>query len=724
MNIKITHSWLMEFLDTKATPLQIQEYLSLCGPSIERIEKAGDDWIYEIEITSNRIDTVSVVGIAREASAILSRFNILARFKPPQIKSPVDNPVLPFTIKDPQKLCNRLMAVVMDNVSVGESPEYIKNRLVAAGIRSLNNLVDITNYVMLEIGHPTHVFDYDRIKTNNFLIRHAKKEEKIKTLDEKTYELFENDIIIDDGNGKIIDFPGIMGTANSVVTNETKRIVFFIESNDSVAIRKSSMTHGIRTMAASINEKYPDINLVQTTLFRGIELFEKHANAKVASQIFDIYPNPAQDVKIEVSYQYLTDRIGVEIPKKQIDDILKDLGFTICHPEHSEGSNEYKHKIPQSPKLLRNDTGCNDKFTVTVPSFRSHDVQQPEDIVEEIARIYGYHNIPSQLPLMVYIKQPENTERLFQYQQVIKTFLKHQGCFEVMNYSACSQDLLEAFGLQTKAYLEITNTISQDIKYLRQSLIPSLVKNIKDNEGYQSSLKLFEIAKTYIPTKADLPVENFKIACVVNTNFFDLKGILDGLVKELNIDEVRVETAKNSLFTSTMQGNLVCHCDPELSRGRSYNPEYSSRDNPVNIRHPIGNGIATSLPSVAPRNDISVIGSFGKISAEHTSKFQLKTDVFAFELDFTELISTARLMPVYKKFSQFANIHLDLTIEHSRPYNEMISIAKKHAPYLVEVSLKDTYKNNLTLHFVFASSDRNLTEMEAMGELENIKKLI
>jgi len=654
MNIKITHSWLTEYLETKATPQQIQEYLSLCGPSIERIEKVGDDCVYEIEITSNRIDTVSVVGIAREASAILSRFNIPARFKPPQIKSPVDNPVLPFTIKDPINLCNRLMAVVMNNVSVENSPEYIKNRLLVAGIRSLNNLVDITNYVMLEIGHPTHVFDYDRIKTNNFLIRQAKKGEKITTLDEKTYELFENDIIIDDGTGKIIDFPGIMGTANSVVTNETKRIVFFIESNDSVAIRKSSMTHGIRTMAASINEKYPDINLVKTALFRGIELFEKYAKAKVASKIFDIYPNPVQDKKIEISYEYLTERIGVTIPVNKIKDILLNLGFKIYEK--------------------------NNKLEITDPSFRFHDVSQPEDIVEEIARIYGYHNIPSQLPPMVYIKQPEDTERLFQYQQVIKTYLKHQGCFEVMNYSACSQDLLETFDLQTKAYLEITNTISQDIKYLRQSLVPSLIKNIKDNEGYKSNLKLFEIAKTYFPTEKDLPEEKFKIACVVNTNFSDLKGLIDGLVKELNIDEVTIESIVNKFFTSSTVGEIK-----------------------------IGN---------------KVIGNFGKISAEHTAKLQLKSDVFAFELDFTSLIATARLMPVYKKFSQFANIHLDLTIEHTRPYNEIISIAKKNATHLIDVSLKDQYKNNLTLHFVFASNDRNLTEKEAMEELEKIKKLI
>jgi len=654
MNIKITHSWLLEYLDTKATPAQIQEYLSLCGPSVERIEKTGGDWIYEIEITSNRIDTVSVVGIAREAAAILNRFNIPARFKPPQIKTPASNPILPFVIADPKHLCNRLMAVVMDQVTVLKSPEYIKNRLVAAGIRSLNNLVDITNYVMLEIGHPSHVFDYDRIKTNNFLIRHAKAGEKITTLDEKTYDLYENDIIIDDGTGRVIDLPGIMGTANSIVTDQTKKIVFFIESNNSVAIRRSSMTHGIRTLAASINEKYPDISLVQTALYRGIELFETLANAKIASRIFDIYPSPRQNNSVNVGYRYLCERIGVDIPKNQVNNILKDLGFGI----------RVKENI----------------IEIDIPSYRTHDVRQPEDIVEEIARIYGYHNIPSQLPPLVYLKQPEDTERLFQYQQIIKTFLKHNGCIEVMNYSACSRELLDSFNLRPDRHLKITNTISEDIKYLRQSLIPSLSRNIKDNEGYRPKLKFFEIAKTYLPADKNLPEEKFKIGCAVNTSFEDLKGLIDGLMNELNIKDVQFKAGKNPVFAPAMAGEIL------IGKTR--------------------------------------VGFFGKIASIHAARLRLKSDVFAFELDFTAPVSNARLMPAYKPFSPFANIHLDLTVVHSRPFAEIVKIAKQKAAHLVDITLKDAYKNNLTLHLVFASLAQNLTEKEAQKELEQIKKTL
>ena len=183
MNIRITHRWLLEFLDTKATPQEIQKYLSLSGPSIERIEETpGGDFIYDIEITSNRVDTASVIGIAREAATILTRFGIPAKFKPLKVEEPtLETTALPIEIQD-SGLCTRVLGVVMDNVSVKPSEDYIVKRLEAAGIRSLNSLVDVTNYIMMEVGHPTHVFDYDRIASHKLIIRHAKDKEKIETL--------------------------------------------------------------------------------------------------------------------------------------------------------------------------------------------------------------------------------------------------------------------------------------------------------------------------------------------------------------------------------------------------------------------------------------------------------------------------------------------------------------------------------------------------------------
>ena len=233
MNIKITHKWLLEYLETDATPEEIQKYLSLCGPSIESIMKINDDYVYEIEITSNRIDTASVAGIAREAVAIFPGFSKKAVFKKPNLDLPAyKQNTISLNIFDKEKLTNRIMAVIIDGVHFSKSPAYIKTRLESSGIRSLNNLVDITNYVMIETGHPTHVFDYDRIKTGNFFFRSAKKGEKLITLDKKLFNLQGGEVIIDDGSGRIIDLPSIMGTENSVVTPDTKRIIFFIDNLD------------------------------------------------------------------------------------------------------------------------------------------------------------------------------------------------------------------------------------------------------------------------------------------------------------------------------------------------------------------------------------------------------------------------------------------------------------------------------------------------------------
>lgn len=653
MNIKILHSWLLEFLDTKATPQQIQQYVSLCGPSIESVEKISDDWVYDIEITSNRIDTVSVVGIARETATILNRFNIPAQFKKPNISEPpLPTHTLPFFIQDDKRLCKRLMAVVMDHVIVGNSPEIIKKRLETAGIRSISNLVDITNYVMLEVGHPTHVFDYDRIKTNTFILRNAKKEEKITTLDEKTYILFETDIIIDDGTGRVIDLPGIMGTANSVVTEDTKRIVFFIESNNPQAIRKSSMKHGIRTMAASINEKNPHPDLVKEALFRGIELFNQYANANVASSIFDIYPGIVSPKKIFVDISFIQRKIGLIIKEEQIKTILTDLEF----------------KVKNIKGMLE----------IEVPAFRYFDVSEKEDIVEEIARIYGYHNIPGKLPPLTHIKQPIEIERFFYFQNIVKTFLKHQVFHEVLNYSAYSSVLLEKFDLKETEHLYITNTISQDFKYLRISLIPSLIKNLKDNEGFSNDFNLFEIAKTYIPQQKNLPEERFKLSFVTKKSFLYCKGILESLLKELHITNYSFTPSSHPYFAKTMQAELCI-------------------------------------------NSISV-GVFGKIKNTITNKFQFSSSVFTGEFDFGNLIENARLMPVYKPFNPHAAIQLDLTIIKNQPYSEIICLAMKSAPHLTHISLKDTYKDNITLHLVFSSPKRNYTENEALIELNNIKE--
>lgn len=513
MNIKITYNWLLEYLDTDATPYDIQKYLSLCGPSIESVTKIGNDYVFDIEITSNRIDTASVIGIAREACVILNRFGIKSKLKNVIIPKPTNiKELLPLTITDDEKLCFRVVSAVMDKVVIKNSPKYIKDRLEAIGIRSLNNVIDITNYVMIEYGHPTHVMDYDRIKTGKLIIRRAKKGESSITLDEKKHNLDENDVIADDGTGRIVDLLGIMGCENSVVTPDTKRVVLFIESNNPHIIRHTSMKLGIRTVAATYDDKQVDSELTGVALNRLIQLFEELAEAKIASKFIDIYHEPKKPKSVSLKESDIGRLIGVKIPKKESIEILSNLGF----------------------KLI---TDKNELLTFQVPSFRSHDISIKEDLIEEVARVYGYQNIPSKLQTVVYVDQPKEMEDIFVFQNRIKLFLKHLGLIEVINYSMISKEQITEFGLDPGKHLRLSNTLSKDIEYLRTTLMISLLKNVGENSGKKDILRLFEIGKVYLPKKGDLPDEVYRFGIVTNTDYFDLKGIVEAIYRELNIDE-------------------------------------------------------------------------------------------------------------------------------------------------------------------------------------------
>lgn len=652
MNIKITHSWLLEYLETDATPEEIQKYLSLCGPSIERIEEVQGEVVYDIEITSNRIDTASVRGVARETAAILPQFGKKATLLQKVLTSPkTPSSPVPLEIIDTEGICRRVLGIVMEVNGVSRSPSTISKRLLATGTRSINNLVDITNYVMTEVGHPCHVFDYDRITTHTLILRHAKKGENIITLDEKVYKLDETDVVIDDGTGRVIDFPGIMGTANSVVTNDTKRILFFIESNDPVSIRRTSMRYGIRTMASTINEKNPDPELAYTALLRGIELYQEVAGAEPLSSVVDIYPKKQEQGEIITSKTFIDSKVGVAIPLETITSILTHLDFVVS---------------------VKN----NDDLSITVPTHRMSDVTIPEDIVEEVARVYGYFAIPSILQSPAYVPQPKDDELFFHYQYIVKTYLKHRGYTEVMNYSAVSNELLNQFELDQKDHLYITNSISEDIKYLRRSLIPSLVKNVKQNEGFVKDVKIFELAKTYIPT-GSLPLEENMLTICTPVSLDELKATLIGLMKELNIPFEFEEGSATDFFLPSVTGKVF-------------------------------------------HNAIS-LGSFGQIKPALCRNTGVEKQIFMAELSFKELMHAARMMPNYKSFSQYAHISHDITIKKTGSFAKIKKIAFATAQKLTSLRPISRYKDTITLRLEFTDHTRNLEENEVKSEVEKIQ---
>ena len=665
MNIKISYDWLLEYLDTDADPYEMQTYLSLCGPSIETVEKVGKDYVFDIEITSNRVDMASVYGIAQEAQAILPRFGKKAKLKELNPKAPKDssNP-FPIDITTKPHLTNRVLAIVLTDVKIGESPDYIKRRLELSGMRSLNNLVDITNYVMLETGHPCHVFDFDRIPTKKMMIRESKKGEKITSLENKTYALPGGDSVIDDGNGTIIDLPGIIGTSNSVVVDSTKNILFFIENNNPVKMRHSSMSLGIRTDAASLNEKGPDPERAFTAFLRGIELFQEVAHGQVTSKYLDIYPSPRTKTTIKVYLKDIHRIMGIIVDEEEIVSILSHLGF--------------KANRHENPEIAYPDGVY---FDITIPTWRVDDIKIKEDIVEEIARIYGYHNLPNNISPLVFVKQPPEVERLFAVQYKAKYFLKHIGLHECMNYSMISKNLIESMGMVLKDHLKLANTISQEIEYMRISLIPSLVKNIKENTGKRDVLRFFEIAKTYVPRKDDLPGEDYKLSIATNTDFADIKGVITSLFEDLKITDYQVVPGKDDM----------------LAPGES-----------AVILH---NG--------------KQVGIMGKLNAKIIQHMDLSGSVYVAEIVFDFIASQYTAIGRYTQPNQYAVVKLDATIEpQGASYHDIETTALKTSSLLERVEYIGSYQNNISLRFYFTSHKENISEKIAKKELEKILKAL
>jgi len=651
MNIQILHSWLLEHLETKASPQKVGESLALCGPSVEKVEKHGNDWLYDIEVTTNRIDMMSVIGIAREATVILPQFGYKATPKPLTLnrkallkKEKGKNYSL--TIETNKNLTNRVMAVVMD-VTMGKTPDWIKERLEAAGIRSLNPVIDVTNYVMTEIGHPTHVFDYDRIKSHTLIFRLSKKGEKITTLDEKTYELPGGDSVIDDGTGTIVDLPGIMGTENSVVTDKTKRIIFFIDNNDPVLMRKTSMTLGIRTVAATLNEKRVDPELAEVAMLRGIEIYKKICQAHVVSKLYDIYPNKPKIQVIKVSLEFINNRLGVELKAPFVKKILEGLGFTTTQT-----------------------TGKNPEFTINVPSWRTHDVQIPEDIVEEVARIYGYFNLPSRLPTGE-IPQPSSQQQIFYWEKVVKNALKHWGFFETYTYSLVSKEMIALFNQDPEKHLKIRNPLTTEWEYLRRSLVPSLLQTLAKNQDKTEKLQLFELANVYEPQEGELPKEKLML-CVIESGdvFLHTKGIAEALGKELGISFTFSPSGEEEFLESILQAKITVK----------------------------GKGV----------------GVIGRVTNEMTQKFGLKEPATLCYLDFEALVLHATKNKAYTPLPKYPPIIENLTFfnEGQVPVASILKAGKQVSPLVHQIKVVDFYENKINLEIAYLDRTKNLTSEE------------
>ena len=666
MNILIPVSWLREYLKTDLAAKTIATYLTASGPSVERMEKKGEDIILDIEVTTNRPDAFSVFGIAREAHAILSsngqRSDLIT---PPGLDLHLDpdttvKVALDVQITDP-KLCPRFTAIVLE-VKIRQSPALIKNRLISSGIRPINNIVDITNYIMLETGQPMHAFDFDKIEGAKMILRQSRQYEKITTLDSQKRILQKGSIVIQDAK-KLIDLCGIMGGENSQISSRTKKVVFFVQAYDPLTIRRTTQTLAFRTEAAARFEKGVDLENILPTLSRSVYLAKKIAGAKIISELVDIYPKKQETKTISLKFSKLNKYLGIELNPTNIIQILHSLGFK-THLEISA-------------------------VRATAPSWRSNDMESDVDLIEEIARIYGYHNLPSTLPVgSVPKRQDGNLKKVIG----LKNVLKSLGLTEVITYSIISKEVLGTTGISEKKAVELTNPLTEEWQFMRPTLISSLVDVITKNINLKPNISIFEIAKTYLKHKSGLPIQDLYLTIVTTgDDFYKIKGLTENIFEVVEQKPTFSVPKEDDIFFQELESAIIKVGDTR-------------------------------------------VGQLGIINSTLTDHFGLENQLTALDLNLSKIYN---LPPVTKSFhpiSKYSPVIEDISAIYS-VYTSLADISteiKKSSGLVKKIEVIDIYedpkigelKKSVTLRLTYQKTTATPTQVEVNGERSNIIKAI
>ena len=491
-----------------------------------------NDAVIEFEITNNRPDCLSMIGIAREAAATLGE-----KLTYPEITVAENNESLSSYVNIEERngeLCPRYTARVVKNVKIQPSPGWMQDRLLKAGVRPINNIVDITNYVMLEMGQPMHAFDLDKLAGRKIIVRNAKEGEKITTLDEVERTLNESMLVIADED-RAIAIAGIMGSSNSEIDESTNTLVFEGANFQAINIRLSSKKLGLRTEASSRFEKGMDTELAEKALERACNLVQLLGAGEVVGGKQDIYSNPKQSRHIKLDTDRARSFIGADISTEKMKEYLEALEF-----------------------------GVDSNFNVTVPTFRD-DVEGAADIIEEITRIYGYENIPSKLMDTTFTQGGKS------YKQKLidraKNILTAQGLYEVFTYSFVSPGVFNKINLKAESPLrnaiKLINPLGEEQSIMRTTIIPNIMEVIARNYNRKIEAgQFFELSKVYMTETlplADLAEERevLTMGLYGGVDFFDLKGVVENLMEELNIKNYRIFSSNHDSLHPGRTAELI-----------------------------------------------------------------------------------------------------------------------------------------------------------------------
>ena len=655
---------------------------AVIGTKASDFFKLENDSVIEIGLTPNRADAASHLGVARDLSALINTEKSIQSKKIENDSKVVLPSVENFTagnerlievVVEDSSACPRYTAITLINISVSQSPEWLKNRLLSIGVNPINNVVDITNYILHETGQPLHAFDADKIAGKKVVVRQAKEGEKFVTLDKVERTLHAGNLMICNSE-KPMCIAGVFGGIDSGITEATKTV--FLESAcfDPASIRKTSKQHGLKTDASFRFERGTDPEITMYAMKRAALLLQEVCGGKIASPVIDIYPEKKPEVDFNIKYSYIDQFSGEVIDRNVISTILLSLGIKI---------------VSSDPEGLN----------LQVPAFKV-DVLRPVDVIEEILRVYGYDRIP--LPKKQSISLPAIVEfDREEIQNKVANYLAAQGFNEILTNSLTRQDYNSAPGWSEEKSVKILNPLSQDLGVLRQDLLMTGLEILEYNRNRkQADQKMFEFGKVYSKTESGYS-ESYSLSLLasgrkqevswqgpsINSDFFFMKSILTNVLSLCGINQSDL-TIKES-------------------------------------EHPAFNYGLTYLAGT------KVLCEIGAVKNSLLKKYDL-ADVFSCSVNWDLVIRKAKKKPVqYQEVSKFPAVKRDLSmmLDVSTPFSKIVEIAyKSERKLLKEVSLFDLYqgdkieagKKSLAVSFILLDEQQTLTDKQIDKTMERL----
>ena len=628
-----------------------------------------NDVVFEYEVTSNRVDCFSVVGIAREAAATFGK-----EFHPPVVTPTGNDEDVNAYIKvrvENEDLCPRYCARVVKNIKIGPSPKWMQRRLASVGIRPINNLVDITNYVMEEYGQPMHAYDLDTIAGKEIVVRNAENGEKFTTLDGQERELDETVLMICDGE-KSIGIAGIMGGENSMITDDVKTMLFEAACFDGTNIRKSSKKVGLRTDASGKFEKGLDPNNAQAAIDRACQLIEEMGAGEVVGGMVDVYSKKKEPVRVPFDPDAINELLGTQISKEDMIGYFEKIGIV-----YDEASGE-----------------------VVTPTFR-HDLFRMADLAEEVARFYGYDNIPTTLP-----RGEATTGKLsfkLRVEEVARDIAEFCGFSQGMTYSFESPKVFDKLLIPDDSSLrqavEIMNPLGEDYSIMRTTPLNGMLTSLATNYNRRNkNVRLYELGNIYLPKAlplTELPKERmqFTLGMYGDGDFFSMKGVVEEFFEKIGLHKKEVYDPNSG--------------KPYLHPGRQANILY----------------------------DGVVVGYLGEVHPDVADTYGIGTRAYIAVIDMPEIVERATFDRKYTGIARFPAVTRDISMV--MPKEILVGqiedvIEKKGGAYLESYALFDIYEGaqikegykSVAYSIVFRAQDKTLEDAEVTEAMNRILKAL